>query len=46
MRLDERYVIPDHVADVIRVLWVEEVPNNDGGTGSHRVYVCLVKEGS
>jgi hypothetical protein len=37
------YVVPDDL-DPIRVLLVIERPNNDGGTGSHLVYVCLCEE--
>lgn len=38
--LDSRYIVPANI-DPIRVLLVIERPNNDGGTGSHFVYVCL-----
>lgn len=41
--LELRYAVPPDI-DPIRVLQVLEVPNNDGGTGSHRVYVCLCEE--
>lgn len=41
--LDARYVIPKGI-DPIRVLTVLQVANNDGGTGSHNVYVCLCDE--
>jgi hypothetical protein len=41
--LDSRYVIPAEW-NPIRVLLVRQEPNNDGGTGSHYVYVTLCEE--
>jgi hypothetical protein len=41
--LDSRYVVPANL-DPIRVLLVRHEPNNDGGTGSHYVYVTLCEE--
>lgn len=41
--LDSRYVVPADI-DPIRVLTVIDRPNDDGGTGSHLIYVCLCDE--
>ena len=41
--LDGRYCIPADV-EIVRVVAWELTPNRDGGTGTHWVYVCLVRE--
>ena len=41
--LDARYCVPAGY-EPIRVLAVRQEPNNDGGTGSHYVYVTLCEE--
>jgi hypothetical protein len=41
--LDGRYVIPDEI-DPVRVLFVTQVANNDGGTGWHYEYHVLCEE--
>ena len=42
-RLDDRYVIPTDI-EVVRVIGWEHVANQDGGTGMHWEYICLVEE--